>query len=56
MLRADLTQIDDRDQWLGVVGFLYLLHKNWALESWICLPTDRGNASFTVKLNYIIKL
>lgn len=55
MLRADLTQIDDRDQWLGSAGFLYLLHKNWALESWVSQPTERGDASFTVKLDFIIK-
>ena len=55
MLRADLIQIDNRNQWLGSAGFLYLLHKNWALESWVSQPTERGAASFTVKLNFIVK-
>jgi hypothetical protein len=54
MLRADLIQIENRDRLLGSIGFLYVLHKSWVLESWISQTTEHGDASFTVKLNFII--
>ena len=55
MLRSDLVQIDDRSQWLGSAGFLLVLHKNWVLEAWASQPTERGEARFTLKLNYVMK-
>ena len=55
VLRSDLVQIDDRSQWLGSAGFLLVLHKNWVLEAWASQPTERGEARFTLKLNYVMK-
>jgi len=53
MLRGDLVQIQNRDQWMGSVGFLYVFHDSWALESWVSAPFERGEPSFTLKLNWI---
>jgi hypothetical protein len=55
MLRTDIIQIENERQWLGSVGFLYLLHKSWALESWVSQPTEHGQTSFTIKLNGILE-
>ena len=55
MLRADALQIDDQDQWLGSLGFLYVFHKHFALESWVSQPFDHGPTAFTFKLNVIFK-
>lgn len=55
MLRADLRQIDDQDRWLASAGFLYKLHNNIALESWVSQPTEHGPTSLTLKLNFIFQ-
>lgn len=51
--RTDFTQIDDQDQWLGSVGFVYFLHEHFALESWASIPFDHGKTVFTIKLDVI---
>lgn len=55
MFRTDILHIQDEDQWLASAGFLYHFHKNWALESWGSQPTERGDTTFTIKLNWILK-
>jgi hypothetical protein len=55
MLRTDIRQIDDEDRWLASAGFLYLLHKNFALESWLSQPTEDGPTSVTIKLDFIFR-
>jgi hypothetical protein len=56
MFRTDFTQIDDEDQWLGSVGFIYFLHEHFALESWASVPFEHGEPTFTLKLNLIFTL
>ena len=53
MLRFDMIQIDDGDQWLGSAGAIYFLDKHLAVESWISLPFESGEPVFTLKLNFI---
>jgi hypothetical protein len=53
MFRTDFIQIDDEDQWLGSVGFIYFLHEHFALESWASVPFDHGDTIFTIKLDVI---
>jgi hypothetical protein len=53
VLRTDAIQIQDQDQWMGSIGFLYALHENLVLESWASQPFSRGDAIFTVKLNFV---
>jgi hypothetical protein len=54
-LRTDLVQIQDQDQWMGSVGFLYVLHPNVVLEAWASQPFDHGDTLYTAKLNFVIK-
>lgn len=54
MLRTDLVQIDDEDQWLGSLGFIYFIDEHFALESWVSQPFEHGEPSFTIKLNFMI--
>ncbi|MBT8462622.1 MAG: hypothetical protein KJO44_08900 [Gemmatimonadetes bacterium] len=53
-LRTDLIQIDDEDQWLGSLGFIYSIDDRFALESWVSQPFEHGEPSFTIKLNLVI--
>ncbi len=55
MLRTDLIQIQNRDQWLGSVGFIYSLHEHVAVESWVAQPFESGKTAFTLKLNLIFE-
>ena len=71
-LKADAIQIDNRDDILFSVGFLYdfmpindndepdsvfeTLTKNIVLECWVSMPTTTDAPEVTVKLNYVIKL
>jgi hypothetical protein len=55
MLRSDAIEIQDRSQWLASFGGIYFLHKHIALESWFSQPTDHGEPSVVVKLNFIFK-
>ena len=54
-LRTDFVQIQDQDQWLGSVGFLYALHPNVVVESWASQPFDDGDAVYTAKINFVFK-
>jgi hypothetical protein len=51
--RTDFTQINDQDQWLGSVGFIYFIHDHFALESWVSVPFEHGPSIFTIKLDVI---
>lgn len=53
-LRADARQIDDRDQWLGSIGFITSLTSLFVLEGWVSEPFDEGPAVVTGKLNFIL--
>ncbi len=55
VLRTDAVQIQDQGQWMGSVGFLYALHKNFVFESWASQPFDHGSAIFTAKLNLVFQ-
>ena len=55
MLRSDFIQIDGADQWLGSGGFIYFLHENFAVESWMSVPFESGEPIFTLKLNFIFE-
>lgn len=55
VLRSDLIQIKDESDWLASFGFLYALHENVVLESWMSQPFDDGDPIFTVKLNFVLK-
>lgn len=54
-LRTDFVQIQDQDQWMGSLGFLYALHKNVVLEGWASQPFDNGETIYTAKINFVIK-
>jgi hypothetical protein len=54
-LRADLRQINERDDLLASVGFLYDLGGNFLLETWGSFPSTSGSEDIlTLKLNYVI--
>ena len=55
MLRSDVIQIQDQQQWMGSAGFIYFVHQNFAVESWVSQPFDHGKSVFTNKLNLIWK-
>lgn len=55
MLRTDVIQIDDQDQWKASAGFIYFVHKMFAVESWVSHPLEQGKPSFTLKFDFIIK-
>ena len=55
VLRSDLIQIRDEDDWMASFGFLYALHENVVLESWMSQPFDDGDPIFTLKLNFVLK-
>ena len=55
MLRSDVIQIQDQQQWMGSTGFIYFVHQNFAVESWVSQPFDHGKSVFTNKLNLIWK-
>ena len=51
--RTDFIQIDDRDQWLGSVGFIYFIHEHFAFESWMSVPFEHGEPTFIMKIDLI---
>jgi hypothetical protein len=53
VLRSDFIQIHDQEDWEGSFGFLYAIHKNFVLESWVSQPFNDEDAVFTVKLNFV---
>ena len=54
-LRTDFVQIQDQDQWMGSVGFLYVLHPRVVIEAWASQPLDHGDTIYTAKLNFVLK-
>jgi hypothetical protein len=54
MLRADAIQTDHRDNWETSAGFLYGVHRHFALESWVSEPVHGGHAGFMVKFDVIL--
>ena len=55
MLRGDLIQIDNQQQWLGSLGFRFSMHKHLGLESWVSQPLENGKSIFTLKLSLIFE-
>lgn len=55
VLRSDIKQVNDMDDLLISTGFLLTLPFNFAVESWLSIPTASGaEESVVVKFNYII--
>lgn len=54
-LRTDFVQIQNQDQWMGSVGFLYVIHPRVVLEGWASQPLDHGDTVYTAKLNFVFK-
>lgn len=55
MLRSDAIQIQNNSQWLASFGGIYFINKDWAFESWVSVPVERGDPSTTLKLNFAFK-
>ncbi len=54
--RGDVKQVNDGEDLLASGGFIVTLPFNFALESWLSIPTeDNAEESVVVKLNYIMK-
>lgn len=51
-LNADLVQTGDQSGWLASAGFKFEVCRHVVFEAWANLP-DKGDASATVKLNYV---
>ena len=51
--RTDFLQIEDQDQWLGSVGFIYFIHEHFAFESWMSVPFKHGEPTFIMKIDLI---
>ncbi len=56
MFRADVLQVNNQNDTLSSVGFIYDLGSNFLIESWVSFPSETGKQDFvTIKLNYVIK-
>jgi hypothetical protein len=56
VLRADVRQIDDGDEWLASAGLLHELPLDFVFEGWVSASTaDDAEEAYTVKLNYVIR-
>ena len=53
--RADVRQINDRQDWLASAGFVTTLPGPFLLESWVSFPSDGRDPIATVKLNLVIE-
>ena len=54
-LRSDLIQVNDGDDVVASVGFLYDFGRNMLAESWVSFPSDSSQEdSLTVKLDFVI--
>ena len=54
-LRTDIRQINERDDLLTSVGFIYDLGMNVLLETWGSFPSDsKDEEALTIKLNYVV--
>lgn len=54
VLRSDLIQIDDEDQFLGSVGALYAMTDFFIVETWMSQPFEHGEPRFVLKLNFAV--
>ncbi len=56
MLRSDIIQVNNQNDTITSIGFIYDLGRNFLVESWVSFPTESGKEDvLTVKLNYVIK-
>jgi hypothetical protein len=53
LLRSDLIEIQDQDQFLGSFGFLVVINKNLVLESWASQPFEDGRTVGTIKFDFV---
>ena len=55
-LRTDILQVNNQNDTLTSVGFMYDLGHNFILESWMSYPSETGRKDYlTMKLNYVIR-
>lgn len=52
VIRSDVTEINDGDQFVGSLGFLLVINPSLVLESWASKPED-GSTVGTLKFNFI---
>jgi hypothetical protein len=52
VIRSDVIEINDGDQFLGSLGFLLVINQSLVLESWASKP-EEGSTVGTLKLNFI---
>jgi hypothetical protein len=52
VIRSDVIEINDGDQFLGSLGFLLVINSSLVLESWASKPEDGGTVG-TLKFNFI---
>ncbi len=53
LLRSDVIEIQDQDQFLGSFGFLFVINKNLVLESWASQPFEDGRTVGTIKFDFV---
>ena len=55
-LRSDIIQVNNQNDTLTSIGFIYDLGHNFLVESWVSFPSESGKEDvLTVKFNYVIK-
>jgi hypothetical protein len=52
VIRSDVIEINDGDQFVGSLGFLLVINSSLVLESWASKPED-GSTVGTLKFNFI---
>jgi hypothetical protein len=56
MLRSDIIQVNNQNDTIKSLGFIYDLGQNFLVENWASFPTESGKEdTLTIKLNYVIK-
>ena len=53
VLRSDVIEIQDQDQFLGSFGLLYVINKNLVLETWASQPFEDGRTVGTLKFDFV---
>jgi len=53
VLRSDVIEIQDQDQFLGSFGFLYVINPNLVLETWASQPFEDGRTVGTLKFDFV---
>jgi hypothetical protein len=55
IMRTDVRQLNDGDEWLASAGLLHALPLNLIFEGWVSTSTeDQSEEVYTLKLNYVI--